>query len=165
VLRTRDIPHKYQKHQTKFEVIQDVLKILGEAWISLTSFVTAILDEPTFANHQSAFYSELNKNRFEDFLESLWNHKKGTLRMKDWFKPHAISLMCDLVYKEMDAAKPHLYMTTNQVTPEFITNWDNNSLMEKIGKDITPTWTCILDAAMETKVAKLKQTKSGSRNC
>ncbi|KAF8227024.1 hypothetical protein L208DRAFT_334852 [Tricholoma matsutake] len=55
-------------------------------------------------------------------------------------------------------------MSANDVTPEFISNWDINSFMEPIGTELTPIWCRILEAATETKEAKEKHKKPKSRN-
>lgn len=77
-------------------------------------------------------------------------------------KPRAISYICDLIHDKMDAAKPHLQVLMHQVTPEFIDNWDLNTIMEPL---CTPVWAMILEAATETWQAKMKDKKPRSQNC
>ncbi|KAF8815609.1 hypothetical protein BYT27DRAFT_7224855 [Phlegmacium glaucopus] len=75
--------------------------------------------------------------------------------------PHAVDIACDLVNEEMEAAKPNIFMTTAQTTPEFVEGWDINTIMDPIAKDVTPTWSSVLHTASEPKGSHDKQ----SRNC
>jgi hypothetical protein len=45
--------------------------------------------------------------------------------------PHAVDIVCDL-NEEMEAAKPNLFMTTAQTTPEFVEGWDINVITDPI---------------------------------
>ncbi|KDR79155.1 hypothetical protein GALMADRAFT_93006 [Galerina marginata CBS 339.88] len=74
--------------------------------------------------------------------------------------PHAVDIVCGLVNEEMEAAKPSLYMTTAQTTPEFIEGWDINTIMDPIAKDITPTWSSVLYAATEPKGSHDEQSRN-----
>lgn len=50
------------------------------------------------------------------------------------------------------------------VTPEFISTWDINSIMEPIAEKETPAWSKILNAATESKDSKAKVKTARSRN-
>ena len=78
--------------------------------------------------------------------------------------PHALKIVCDKIHKEMEAAKPDLKMSTKEVTPEFIKNWDINAFMDPIAEKTTPTFTAVVIAAMESKVSTLKPKGPRSHN-
>lgn len=82
--------------------------------------------------------------------------------MKDWMRPHAVDLVCNIIHEEIDHAKLHLHIMTTEITPEFISSWDINGLIELLSSQVTPVWSQILEAATELKGAKAK---SNSRNC
>jgi hypothetical protein len=49
--------------------------------------------------------------------------------MKEWLQPHTIKLVCDIVHTELDRTRLALQMSTADVTPDFITTWDINSVL------------------------------------
>ncbi|KAG6806773.1 hypothetical protein H0H92_010076, partial [Tricholoma furcatifolium] len=56
----------------------------------------------------------------------------------------------------MDATKKSLQMSAADVTPEFVSGWDLNALMDPITRDMTPVWSRILEAVTEPPSAKSK---------
>lgn len=160
-----EIPRTRKKKVTTVDVIHKVIKILQGSKISLFAFLKIVLDENCneFAYSRVAFYAGC-KSQFSELLELFWESDKGSLLMKGWLQPHAIELVCDTIHAEMEAAKPALQMTMADVTPEFITTWDINSIMEPIAEKKTPVWSEILEAATESKESKAKVKTTRSRN-
>ncbi|KAF8055763.1 hypothetical protein FPV67DRAFT_1434407 [Lyophyllum atratum] len=149
--------HSSKPRIARTGAIKNALQTLRNSRISPTEFLLTVLDDTTdhFSSFRTAFYAESNSNRLHSLLDRIWSHKKGSLTMKDWIRPHAIDLVCDIVYEEMENAKPLLRMTTSEVTPEFIDTFDVNAIMEPVAR-VTPVWSQILEAATETKDAKNK---------
>ncbi|KAF8241151.1 hypothetical protein L208DRAFT_1229582 [Tricholoma matsutake] len=131
-----------------------------------SEFLALVLDDSTndFATYRTAFFTDVHSSKLWSLLELIWNHEKGCSHMKEWMKPHAVDLVCDIIDDEMDSARPKLSMTTQEITPEFISQWDINGLMDQINSDTTPVWTRVLEAASETKEDKAKPKTSKSRN-
>lgn len=154
---------RLRKKRDKPKAIQEALSILLDARVSPTEMFNTILDESQdiFTTYRNAFYADSNMKRFQALLDLLWNSRDI---MTEWLRPHAEALICKIVYDEMESAKPALFMRTENVTPEFIANWDINTIMETVGRDMTPTWTKILAAATETKESSEKDKGSKSRN-
>ncbi|KAF9559706.1 hypothetical protein CPC08DRAFT_750799 [Agrocybe pediades] len=64
----------------------------------------------------------------------------------------------------MEAAKPMLRMSINDVTPEFIEQWDVNPIMDPVAA-VTSMWTSILYAATEPSQSwRTESTGSDTRN-
>ncbi len=84
------------------------------------------------------------------------SEKQGAEILNEWMFPHAVTLVCETIHAEMEAAKPFLHMTTAETTPEFIESWDINEIMDPISEKTTPTWSTILAAATESKVCASK---------
>ncbi|KAF8221224.1 hypothetical protein L208DRAFT_1329384 [Tricholoma matsutake] len=144
--------------------MRSILATLRNARISPTEFLTHVLEDSECISFRTSFYSDHNVPRFNKLLDTIWMADKGCTAMKNWMWTHAVDLVCNTVYEEFESAKPALRMSANDVTPEFISNWDINSFMEPIGTELTPIWCRILEAATETKEAKEKHKKPKSRN-
>lgn len=139
----------------------------GMQKITLSGLLAAILNEDSqeeFGYYHAAFYAG-NKSSFTSLLDLIWRNDKGSCIMKKWMKSHAIDLMCDIIHNEMDKAKPALQMRTADATPDFISNWDINKIMEPIALSTTCVWSQIFDAATETAESKAAVKVLGSRNC
>jgi len=155
------------KRTTKSETMLAVLQTLSKAKLSVTDLIAYILndtsDNTTLAKYRQLLFSS-NRTSFNFFLVSLWGNEKGQQLLKEWMPTHAIDLVCEKIHTEMEAAKPHLRMSTKEVTAEFINNWDITELMERVSREVTPTWTRVLEAASETRVSqKKKSPKSKNR--
>ena len=55
----------------------------------------------------------------------------------------------------MEAAKPMLKMDLKDVSPEFLEQWDLNSIMDPV-VSVTPTWSKVLHAATEPSKKKVE---------
>lgn len=160
------LPRPRRKHYTKIEAVHSILTILHDARMPPSEFLALVLDDSTndFATHRTAFFTDVHSSKLRSLLELIWNNEKGCRHMKEWMKTRAVDLVCDVIHDEMDSAKPKLSMTTQEITPEFVSQWDINGLMEQINLDTTPVWTRVLEAATETKEDKAKLKTSKSRN-
>lgn len=104
--------------------------------------------EPSDELHEweTRFYRAGNEHNLYDILSVIYKHKIGRGILQDWMRSEGADILCDIIDKEMDDAKPSLMMTTTQTTSEFVDNWDVNEIMDPV-KKITPTWCKVLDAA------------------
>ena len=167
LLNPYKVLHACAKTKSATTIAQSMLELFRNAKLTPLEFITSLFNDSMdkFVTFRDAFYKEHHSHRLHNFLNILWKSEKGSKYLKDWMCPHAIDFTCDAVHNEMDAAKPKLYMSTTEVTPDFISTWDINSLMEPIASDTTPIWSCILEAATKTCVTKGKSRSANPRNC
>lgn len=141
------------------------LRQLQAVKITASDLLTYVVKgEDGFKDYQSAFFSPSNRGSLLDLLNAISTHAKGSPIFDGWVGPRALKIVCEKIHKEMEAAKPDLRMSTKEVTPEFIENWDINSLMDPIAEKITPTFTAVVIAATESKLSALKPKGPRSRN-
>lgn len=154
-------PRLRKKRTTKVEAIKLVQNILLDADLTPTLLLLHLLG-PDTSNPlaRTAFFRRTNEDNICQLLSTILEDDKGSRILKKWMVPHAVNIVCDLVNEEMEAARPNLFMTTAQTTPEFIEGWDINTIMDPITKDITPTWSSILHAASEPKGSHDKQSRN-----
>jgi hypothetical protein len=112
-----------------------------------------ILSGDDFGWYRLQFLSD--SRRIKDLLNLLWNNKKSKPFFGDWFNDHGIDHICNLVTKEMEAAKPLLKMDLKDVSPEFLEHWDLNAIMDPV-VSVTPTWSRVLHAATEPSKKKVE---------
>lgn len=150
-----------KKKTTKVEAIKSVQNILLEADLTPTLLLLHLLG-PNTSNPlaRAAFFRRTNEDNICQLLSTIIEDEKGSRIFKKWMVPHAVNIVCDLVNEEMEAAKPNLFMTTAQTTPEFVEGWDINTIMDPISKDITPTWSSVLHAASEPKGSHDKHSRN-----
>jgi len=94
-------------------------------------------------------------------LNTILNDEKGAVTMEDWMAPHALDLVCKNIHREMDATKPLLKMSVGEITPEFLSKWDINTVMRP-AELATPTLTRCIKAATESR--KLQDSTKGSKS-
>ena len=154
-------PRLRKKKTTKVEAIKLVQNILLDADLTPTLLLLHLLG-PDTSNPlaRTAFFRQTNEDNICQLLSTIIEDDKGSRILKKWMVPHAVNIVCDLVNEEMEAAKPNLFMTTAQTTPEFVEGWDINTIMDPIAKNITPTWSSILHAASEPKGSHDKQSRN-----
>jgi hypothetical protein len=160
------IPRKRNEKKMKLNIALTVLESLSLHHITLTELLTSVVDgrDPEFITYRYALFSEKNQSQLQNLFSLILKDEKGSHIMQEWMKPCAVQQVCETIHKEMDAAKPYLQMSIKDITPEFISNWDVNKILEPIGRNITPTFCTILDAATENKASKMKQKSPKSRN-
>ncbi|KAF9470445.1 hypothetical protein BDN70DRAFT_821376 [Pholiota conissans] len=153
-----DAPRKFI---TKAQAISSIHEILRDAKLNITFLLLDILETAAGDGPVSlpgkAFYRDTNAANIHRLLDLILENKKGSKIMKKWMYPHAVSLVCETIHTEMEAAKKYLFMTTAQTSPEFIETWDINAIMDPISQDITPTWTSVLQAATESRFSQCKK--------
>ena len=160
------IPCKRNEKILKLNIALSALKSLSAHHITLTDLLMSIISgDPEFITYRYSLFSEKNWSSLQKLFSLILKDEKGSHIMREWMKPYAVQEVCETIHKEMDAARPHLQMSIKDITPEFISNWDVNEILEPIGRNITPTFCMILDAATETNVSKAKQKSLNSRNC
>ena len=159
------IPRVYKPATPRVKSVESVLDILRNARMGLLEFFSLVLEAPesSFAYYRSSFYSEHSSNQLSHLFDLIWKDEKGHEALKTWMFPHALELICEKIHLEMEDTKPLLQMSTNDVTPEFIENFDIENIMEPAAKN-TPVWTQILTAATESKESVNKIKTSRSRN-
>lgn len=144
-----------------------VLQQLRRLKFTVLDLLTVIINgEDGFQGYRNTLFSSRHRASLVGLLERLIQDKKGGPIVTEWMYPHALHLVCERIHKEMEAAKPKLRMSTGEVTPNFIEEWDIYQIMKPVADDITPTLRTVLEAAGESKAssAKLKSPKSKNRS-
>jgi len=130
---------------SRHSAIVKALKILQAASVTPTEFLMQITigDHPDLYFYHQKLLSNQNKPMLQALLNAILNNEKGAVTMEDWMAPHALDLVCKNIHREMDAAKPLLKMSVGEITPEFLSKWDVNTVMRP-AELATPTLTrCI----------------------
>ena len=149
----------------KLDIALNVLESLSQHHITLTDLLTSVVGgDPEFITYRYALFSQKNRSPLQNLFSLILKDEKGSHIMQEWMKPYAVQHVCETIHKEMDAAKPYLQMSIKDITPDFISNWDVNKILELIGQNIMPTFCMILDAATKTKASNMKQKSPKSRN-
>lgn len=155
------IPRLRKRKMTKAQAIDAVQNVLQEVGLTPAVFLLHLLNPDTsHPSARDALFHRKNEDNISKLLTAILNDEKGSRIFKKWMAPHAIDLVCELVNKEMEAAKPSLYMTTAQTTPEFVEEWDINKIMDPVAKEITPTWSSVLLAASEPNKSHEEQARN-----
>lgn len=150
---------------SKHSAIVKALKILQAASVTPTEFLTqlALGDHPDLYSYRQKIFSNQNKPMLQALLNVVLNDEKGAVTMEDWMEPHALDLVCKNIHHEMDAAKPLLKMSVGEITPEFLSKWDINTVMGP-AEHATPTLTRCIEAATESRKSQDGTKGSKSRN-
>jgi hypothetical protein len=146
---------RIRKGQTsKASVMLEVLQKLKLKKVTATDLLELVASgsQQGITYFHSAFYGTTHRARIHQLLDTIWAHPKGKSLLEDWMRPHAIDLVCETVHREMEAAKPFLKMGVNEVTPEFVSNWDIRETMEPIAINTTPMLSRVLHAATQPKL-------------
>jgi len=139
------------------------LKKLREHKLSAVDLLLQILEGgDEFEGHRQSLLSS-QSIALVSLLNKLMSNEIIFPVMQKWMKPHALDLVCKVVDEEIESAKSILKMTTTDVTPEFIEQWDITQLMGVVTEK-TPTWSAVLEAATESKSSRNRSATSKSRN-
>ncbi|KAL0062392.1 hypothetical protein AAF712_010738 [Marasmius tenuissimus] len=89
-------------------------------------------------------------------LETLWKHKEGQAKLKEWFEPQAPEMVSGMVTKELESTSNLYQFSTKKVTPEFLATWlpyecDEHGNPRPYGHRDMPTWVEVLNAAIPPK--------------
>ena len=117
-----------KKYTSKMETLTAVHKMLQDASLTPTTMLISLLESAAEDSHGDsahalpgkAFYRSTNTGSIRKLLDLIMEHEKGAVILKEWMRPHAVDLVCSDIHREMEEAKPHLYMTAAETTPEFI---------------------------------------------
>lgn len=149
---------------TKADVAYGSLKRLQKAKLTLIDLLGYVVSgHGDFLPYHQAFFSEKNGPALLDILSKIFDDPKGADLTREWLLPRAVDVVCETIHQEMEQAKPLLRMNADQVTPDFIDNWDINKIMEPVER-LTPTWSAVFEAAAESKSSKKKNKTAKSRN-
>ncbi|KAH9007941.1 hypothetical protein EDB83DRAFT_2236063 [Lactarius deliciosus] len=149
---------KTQRKATLMSILRDLQGLK----LTAVDLLTAIINgNGKFEGFRNAFFSPKNHNSLIGLLDQLIQDDKGRPIVEGWMFPHVLRLVCKEVHVEMEAAKPHLWMYTANISPEFIKNWDIHQIM---GPVTTPTLRSVLEAAVESKVSLAKSKSAKSKN-
>jgi hypothetical protein len=90
--------------------INSALQTLRDGCIFILDFLITILD-PADASYMtccdclyvpSVKEKNLGTGRLEKALDFLWEDSRSQARVLEWMRPHAISYICNTVYRKMD---------------------------------------------------------------
>ncbi|KAH9021719.1 hypothetical protein EDB85DRAFT_2152195 [Lactarius pseudohatsudake] len=120
-LPTCPIPHQRRPKSGRRASLLTILRNLQELKFTAVDLLMAIVDgNGDFEGFRNALFSPKNCASLVELLERLIQDNKGKPIVDKWMSSHALRLVCEKVHVEMEAAKPHLWMHTTEVSPEFI---------------------------------------------
>ncbi|KJA22641.1 hypothetical protein HYPSUDRAFT_164247 [Hypholoma sublateritium FD-334 SS-4] len=156
------------KRLSKADTLLRATDTLSEAGLSPLSLLIGVLEadnnDNALSNTRRNIFRPKNKGALVQILDLIMADRQGAETLNEWMLPHAVTLVCETIHTEMEAAKPFLHMTTAETTPEFIESWDINKIMDPISENTTPTWSTILSAATESKVCAAKAARENNKN-
>lgn len=150
------VPRSRNPKISQKEKMQAGVKGLKKLGFSPVEFAAELLNsqESCFAEHRTKLYADKSSQVF-DLLDAIWSDPRGEAKMTVWMKPHAEDIICDAVYKEMDAVKSDLQMRSDDVSADYLETWSVDRLIEPLN-DRTPIWCRILGSASQTVTAQQK---------
>ncbi|EEB97657.1 hypothetical protein MPER_02982 [Moniliophthora perniciosa FA553] len=152
---TEDKKKKRAKRLTPEEKAQKVLqKGLFDRHYTPWTFVNTLLTNKAFANYQIGLYRE-DGGELDRIMDALWSLEPLRAKMMAWFRPKMLEYVEEEIHKEFDAAKPAFYMTSAQMTPEFIEHYDFLKLADKV-REKMPVWNTVINAATQSPKAAEK---------
>ncbi|KAI9567582.1 hypothetical protein HD554DRAFT_976976 [Boletus coccyginus] len=119
------------------ERIQRALEILRVGRISVLGFMIKIFNphEPAYAAHRDRLYTlprAQTTGKLARFLDLLYDDKHDRGANHAMMEPHAVKLVTEKVYQEMDTAKVALRQPIDLITPESLRSWSLDSLMDSV---------------------------------
>lgn len=158
------IPRQRKPMVQRKSSLLEVLRDLQDLRYTAIDLLLAIIDgEGEFAAYRTSLFSSRCCTSIVRLLDRLLEDKKGHPIVSDWMFPHALHLVCERIHTEMEEAKPHLRMSTGDVSPKFIEDWDIHQTMKPVVRD-TPTLNTILVAAGESKASMSRTKTAKSKN-
>ena len=159
-----EITREREPKTSKLSVALKAMNTLKNAGITITQLLDLVLADNNFLEYRHKLFTPQNGQLLKKVLVSILEDEKASSMMDSWMKTNSMKIVCEEIHREMEAAKPHLRMNTNEVNPEFISSWDIRSIMEPVVQKITPTLSAVLDAATESKYSRLRKKTRKSRN-
>jgi hypothetical protein len=105
---------------------------------------------PAYKSAQDGFYCS---SGLECFLNVVEADKCGHKKLYGWMLPRSIKNVLDIVESEMEELKNTFHMSTNQVTPDFLCNFDLEHQVVKPLTEKSPILRHILLCATQTSRA------------
>lgn len=125
--------------------------------VSPSELLCEVLD-PQNTEHDAyrrEFYKEDNP-LMENLLDLMMQDPKGKAKLMAWMQPHALELMCDTVYNEMDIVKKEMFFPgVRDIPPKFFDTWTLENTVIPTAKK-APCLSAILMSAAQTRIAKAK---------
>ncbi len=136
------------------EKIKDVLSCLRDVRLSPTEFLFNLYssEQDDFSAYKQKLFDDGNQGHLLNFLNSLWADPRGQHILESWLHGPAVDYAAKCVAREFEAAKPHLWMNSKDVSVEYMQSW---SLDQMVKPSSFPVWSRILDAASETEKAHI----------
>ncbi|KII90707.1 hypothetical protein PLICRDRAFT_683577 [Plicaturopsis crispa FD-325 SS-3] len=136
---------------SRSECIAKALDYLQARRITPLDIIADVLDtsKPGYENYRRGIMGK--SGRLEGILDHLLadaGHGKDI--MEAWMRPHALSLICTTVYKEMDAMTPALTMQLTDITPEYLETWSLDGTVGEATRKHAPVTLKILLTACQT---------------
>jgi hypothetical protein len=149
----------------KLDPILAALKLAG---LSPMAFVAELYCSSATRHeiYKTKLYDERSLN-LSAFLDVVWESPKGKEHLLSWFHQHAVGIVEDIVSGEMEAAKRELFMSSNDVSTDYLSTWSFAKCMGPICQKVTPVWTSILHSAVTGKGSRdnvLKDNELVSQN-
>ena len=158
------IPRSRKPRESKISTVVAALDILRGAKVTPTELLSMIIsgEYAELYSYRMSFLSSSNNTHFCDLLSTIYSDDKGRTILNTWMDTFGVEHVCKLVSVEMETAKPQLHMNLDEVTPEYMSKWNINNIMDPISTNITPVWSKVLFAA--TEPLKKDHEKPNTRN-
>jgi hypothetical protein len=90
--------------------VQMALDVLRDGRIPVLDFIIKIFNphEPAYAAHRDRLYTfprGQTTGKLAKLLDVIYDDRRGREQIIQWMEPHAVQLMMEKVYQEMDAVK------------------------------------------------------------
>jgi hypothetical protein len=98
--------------------VQMALDVLRDGRIPVLDFIIKIFNphEPAYAAHRDRLYTfprGQTTGKLAKLLDVIYDDRRGREQIIQWMEPHAVQLMMEKVYQEMDAVKVALRQPIN----------------------------------------------------
>ena len=145
------IPRSRKRRESKISTVVAALDMLQGAKVTPTELLSMIIsgEYAELYSYRNSFLSSTNNTHFCDLLSTINSDDKGRKILNTWMDTFGVEYVCKLVSAEMEMAKPQLHMNLDEVTPEYMSKWNINDIMNPISTKITPVWSKVLYAATE----------------
>lgn len=122
--------------------------------------LTVIGNKSEFSMNRNGFYQG---NGLEHFLNMVSNDKTGKQKLETWMRPRAIDMVVKEVEREMDDLAEIYRMRMQDVSPEFLMDFNLERHVTQKLEQNSPWFRRILEAAAQTERARAQNTKKDAR--
>ncbi|KAJ7574170.1 hypothetical protein C8J56DRAFT_803389 [Mycena floridula] len=140
--------------------LREVVTLLRRLKMTPTGFLTNLLQssEPDLIRYSNQFYAERSKRLFE-FLDLVWSHKKGQIRLTKWMmQGPARKVVYDDIAAGMESAKKGMIMGSGEVSLDYLETWSVNDIVDEV--KAPESWNQVLDVATKGPTADKNKKKS-----